>query len=210
MKSNTKASNYNIEVKFGDLIVTAEDGEVVVTITGHSDSVDYDGNEKSVSGYDVAITEGSKYTTSDFTFNGTAEAKGTEAGTYSMGLNADQFTNTNDNYTQVTFIVNDGTLTINPKSITPDGPDTPKEEKTGITVTKPSDSKYDGEEHKNKPTVEDTKTKATLKEGKDYELSYSEDVVNAGTVTITATAKDGSKKKASCKVRNTRQELKQQ
>ena len=187
LKENTKASNYNIEVKFGDLIVTAEDGEVVVTITGHSDSVEYDGNEKTVSGYDVAITEGSKYTTSDFTFNGTAGAKGTKAGTYPMGLNADQFTNTNDNYTQVTFIVNDGSLTISPKSITPDGPDTPDEKKTGITVTDPEGSKYDGEEHKNKPKVEDTKTKATLKEGKDYELSYSEDVVNAGTVTVTVT-----------------------
>ena len=185
LKSNTKASNYNIEVKFGDLKVTAQDGEVVVTITGHSDSVEYDGNEKSVSGYDVTITEGSKYTTDDFTFNGTAEAKGTEAGTYSMGLNADQFTNTNDNYTQVTFIVNDGTLTINPKSITPDGPDTPKEEKTGITVTDPENSIYDGNEHINGLTVTDSKLNTTLVEGTDYTLTYSGDLINVGTVTIT-------------------------
>ena len=185
LKSNTKASNYNIEVKFGDLIVTAEDGEVVVTITGHSDSVDYDGNEKSVSGYDVAITEGSKYTTDDFTFNGTAEAKGTEAGTYSMGLNADQFTNTNDNYTQVTFIVNDGTLTINPKSIVPDGPNTPEDEKTGITVTDPINSTYDGNEHINGLTVTDSKLNTTLVEGTDYTLTYSGDLINVGTVTIT-------------------------
>ena len=185
LKSNTKASNYNIEVKFGELKVTAQDGEVVVTITGHSDSVEYDGNEKSVSGYDVTITEGSKYTTSDFTFNGTAEAKGTEAGTYSMGLNADQFTNTNDNYTQVTFIVNDGTLTINPKSITPDGPDTPKEEKTGITVTDPENSIYDGNEHINGLTVTDSKLNTTLVENTDYSLTYSGDLINVGTVTIT-------------------------
>ena len=185
LKSNTKASNYNIEVKFGELKVTAQDGEVVVTITGRSDTVEYDGNEKSVSGYDVTITEGSKYTTDDFTFNGTAEAKGTEAGTYSMGLNADQFTNTNDNYTQVTFIVNDGTLTINPKSITPDGPDTPKEEKTGITVTDPENSIYDGNEHINGLTVTDSKLNTTLVEGTDYTLTYSGDLINVGTVTIT-------------------------
>ena len=185
LKSNTTATNYNIEVKFGELKVTAQDGEVVVTITGRSDSVEYDGNEKSVSGYDVSITEGSKYTTSDFTFNGTAEAKGTEAGTYSMGLNADQFTNTNDNYTQVTFIVNDGTLTINPKSITPDGPDTPKEEKTGITVTDPENSIYDGNEHINGLTVTDSKLNTTLVEGTDYTLTYSGDLINVGTVTIT-------------------------
>ena len=179
LKSNTKASNYNIEVKFGDLKVTAQDGEVVVTITGHSDSVEYDGNEKSVSGYDVTITEGSKYTTDDFTFNGNAEAKGTEAGTYSMGLNADQFTNTNDNYTQVTFIVNDGILTITPKSINPD------DEKTGITVTDPENSIYDGNEHINGLTVTDSKLNTTLVEGTDYTLTYSGDLINVGTVTIT-------------------------
>ena len=179
LKSNTKASNYNIEVKFGDLKVTAQDGEVVVTITGHSDSVEYDGNEKSVSGYDVAITEGSKYTTDDFTFNGTAEAKGTEAGTYLMGLNADQFTNTNTNYEKVTFIVNDGSLTITPKSINPD------DEKNGITVTDPENSIYDGNEHINGLTVTDSKLNTTLVEGTDYTLTYSGDLINVGTVTIT-------------------------
>ena len=179
LKSNTKASNYNIEVKFGDLKVTAQDGEVVVTITGHSDSVEYDGNEKSVSGYDVAITEGSKYTTDDFTFNGTAEAKGTEAGTYLMGLNADQFTNTNTNYEKVTFIVNDGSLTITPKSINPD------DEKNGITVTDPENSIYDGNEHINGLTVTDSKLNTTLAENTDYTLTYSGNLINVGTVTIT-------------------------
>ena len=179
LKSNTTATNYNIEVKFGELKVTAQDGEVVVTITGRSDTVEYDGNEKSVSGYDVSITEGSKYTTSDFTFNGTAEAKGTEAGTYHMNLAADQFTNTNDNYTQVTFIVNDGTLTITPKSINPD------DEKNGITVTDPENSIYDGNEHINGLTVTDSKLNTTLVENTDYTLTYSGDLINVGTVTIT-------------------------
>ena len=185
LKSNTKASNYNIEVKFGDLIVTTQDGEVVVTITGHSDSVEYDGNEKSVSGYDVSITEGSKYTTDDFTFNGTAEAKGTEAGTYPMGLSGNQFTNTNDNYEKVTFIVNDGSLTISPKSIVPDGPNTPEDEKTGITVTDPINSTYDGNEHINGLTVTDSKLNTTLVKDVDYTLTYSGDLINVGTVTIT-------------------------
>ena len=116
---------------------------------------------------------------------GYARAEGTAAGTYKMNLTAQQFSNTSASFDKVTFKVEDGALTINPKSITPDGPDTPDEKKTGITVTKPSDSKYDGEEHKNKPTVTDTKTNRTLVEGTDYELSYSEDVIDAGTVTVT-------------------------
>ena len=179
LKSNTKASNYNIKKVEGDLRVTAEDGEVVVTITGHSDTVDYDGNEKSVSGYDVTITEGSKYTTDDFTFNGTAEAKGTEAGTYPMNLVAEQFANTNANYEKVRFVVNDGSLTITPKSINPD------DEKTGITVTDPEDSIYDGNEHINGLTVADSKLNTTLVENTDYTLTYSGDLINVGTVTIT-------------------------
>ena len=189
LKSNTKASNYNIEVKFGDLIVTTQDGEVVVVITGHKQSFEYDGNEKSVKGYDVSITQGSTYEVSDFTFNGNDEVKGTEANTYPMGLSVEQFTNTNDNYTQVTFIVNDGSLTISPESITPDGPNTPDEKKTGITATDPEDSIYDGKAHVNALTVRDTKTGKNLVENKDYTLTYSDDVTNVGTVKVTVKGK---------------------
>ena len=185
LKSNTKASNYTIKVVYGDLTVTAEDGEVVVVITGHKKSFEYDGNEKSVKGYDVSITQGSKYAESDFTFNGNDEVKGTEANTYPMGLKASDFTNNNDNYNKVKFVVTDGLLTITPKSITPDGPNTPENKKTGITATDPADSIYDGKAHVNPLTVKDTKTNKDLVENKDYTLTYSDDVVNVGTVTVT-------------------------
>ena len=185
LKSNTKASNYSIEVKFGELKVTAEDGEVVVTITGHKETFKYDGNEKSVNGYDVSITQGSTYTTEDFTFNGNAEVKETAAGTYPMGLKVSDFTNNNANYSTVTFVVNDGSLTINPKSIVPDGPDTPDEKKTGIEVSNPSDSEYDGNPHVNPITVRDAKTNADLVENTDFTLTYSGDTTNVGTVAIT-------------------------
>ena len=185
LKSNTKASNYTIKVVYGDLTVTAEDGEVVVVITGHKKSFEYDGNEKSVKGYDVSITQGSKYAESDFTFNGNDEVKGTEANTYPMGLKVSDFTNNNDNYNKVKFVVTDGSLTITPKSITPDGPNTPEEKKTGITATDPVDSIYDGKAHVNPLTVKDTKTNKDLVENKDYTLTYSDDVVNVGTVKVT-------------------------
>ena len=185
LKSNTKASNYIIEVVYGDLTVTAEDGEVVVVITGHKKSFEYDGNEKSVKGYDVSITKGSTYEVSDFTFNGNDEVKGTEANSYPMGLKVSDFTNNNDNYNKVKFVVTDGSLTITPKSITPDGPNTPEEKKTGITATDPVDSIYTGKAHVNPLTVRDTKTNKDLVENKDYTLTYSDDVVNVGTVTVT-------------------------
>ena len=184
LKSNTKASNYTIEVAYGDLTVTAEDGEVVVVITGHKKSFEYDGTEKSVKGYDVSITQGSKYAESDFTFSGNDEVKGTEAGTYDMGLKLEDFTNNNENYGKVTFQVLDGQLKITPKSITPDGPNTPDEKKTGIEVTDPEGSIYDGLPHVNPLTVTDTKTGKELEENKDYTLTYVGDVVNVGTVKV--------------------------
>ena len=184
LNDDTKASNYNIEVKFGKLYITTQDGQVIVVITGHKKTYDYDGTEKTVSGYDVSITEGSTYAEADFTFNGNAEVKATEANTYPMGLKASDFTNNNTNYSSVTFVVNDGSLVINPKSIIPDGPNTPDEKKTGIEVTNPEDSIYDGLPHVNPLTVTDTKTGKELEENKDYTLTYSSDVINVGTVEI--------------------------
>ena len=184
LKSNTKAENYNITTHNGKLIVTAEASEVTVVITGRNGTFPYDGTEKSVKGYDVSITQGSTYTEADFTFNGNAEVKATEANTYPMGLKASDFTNNNTNYSSVMFVVNDGSLVINPKSIIPDGPDTPDEKKTGIEVTNPEDSIYDGLPHVNPLTVTDTKTKTDLEENKDYTLTYSSDVINVGTVEV--------------------------
>ena len=185
LNDDTKASNYNIEVKFGKLYITTQDGQVIVVITGHKKTYDYDGTEKTVSGYDVSITEGSTYAEADFTFNGNAEVKATAANTYPMGLKVSDFTNNNTNYSSVTFVVNDGSLVINPKSIIPDGPNTPDEKKTGIEVKDPEGSIYDGLPHVNPLTVTDTKTGAALVRDTDYTLTYSSDVINVGTVDVT-------------------------
>ena len=116
-----------------------------------------------------------------------AEAKGTNAGTYQMGLREDSFENKNANF-EVTFEVTDGWLKIDKKSIIPDGPNTPEEKKTGINVTAPKDTTYSGHEQKKEPVIVDTNTGKTLDKD-DYSLSYSDDVTNAGTVTITVTGK---------------------
>ena len=95
----------------GQLEITPVTNEVTVTITGHTGTRTYNGTEQQVIGYDVK-TSNPEYTANDFTFSGTAEAKGTNAGTYQMGLSADQFTNTNTNFTNVKFEVEDGWLKI--------------------------------------------------------------------------------------------------
>jgi len=92
--------------------------EIIVTIKGNTSTVTYDGTEKSVTGYTVESSD-NRYTENYFTFTGTATATGTDAGTYNMGLNAGQFTNTNTNFTNVTFVIStDGELKIEPRKVT--------------------------------------------------------------------------------------------
>lgn len=92
--------------------------EIIVEITGNSDSVVYDGTEHSVKDYTVKISD-PRYTEADFTFTGKAEASGINAGTYEMGLKAEQFKNTNARFTNVKFVIKaDGVLTITPKELT--------------------------------------------------------------------------------------------
>lgn len=126
-KDNTKATNYVVEKKLGDLTVNRRPmppvnppimDEIIVEITGNSDSVVYDGAEHSVKGYTVKISD-PRYTEKDFTFTGKAEASGVNAGTYEMGLKAEQFKNTNARFTNVKFVIKaDGVLTITPKELT--------------------------------------------------------------------------------------------
>ena len=186
LKDGTLASNYIITTEAGKLTVNPVTDEVTVTIKEHSAEHVYDGTEKTVTGYDVKSISNKHYTKDDFTFTGKAEVKGTNVGEYPMNVQASDFTNNSHNFTNVTFVIEDGLLKITPKSIVPDGPNTPDEKKTGIEVTKPDDTMYNGEEQKNKPTVEDTKTGVILVENVDYTLSYTA-AVNAGTVEVTIT-----------------------
>ena len=132
------------EAKDGLLTITPVGG-IVVTITGITDSRPYSGAEQFVTGYTVS-TSNPLYTEADFTFTGTATAKGTDAGTYMMGLTPAQFENTNPNFENVTFSVTDGALTITPMP---------------LTITAGSDSKaYNGT-----PLTNDTFTRTSLAAG---------------------------------------------
>ena len=93
---------------------------VVVTITGNTDTVTYNGQQQQVEGYTVTSISDPTYTVDMFNFIGQqAIAQGTNASEtpYPMGLNATLFQNTNNKY-NVRFVVNDGWLKINPKPVT--------------------------------------------------------------------------------------------
>ena len=110
-------ANYAITYEKGTLAVTPLTDKVTVTITGNKSTVTYNGAEQSVTGYKVESISNPLYTAADFAFSGTASVTGTDAGTYMMGLTAAQFRNQSANITNVEFIVTDGSLQINPRSV---------------------------------------------------------------------------------------------
>ena len=118
--------NYTVTYKAGMLTIKERPyrpnpsitDKITVEITGNSDSVVYDGTEHSVKDYTVKISD-SRYTEKDFTFSGKALASGINAGTYEMGLKADQFKNTNARFKNVEFVIKaDGVLTITQRPLT--------------------------------------------------------------------------------------------
>ena len=178
----TNANDYWVTIELGKLVVTASDSEVVTTITGHNETVEYNGSEQSVEGYDFE-TSNPLYEKDDFAFSGTAVAKGTDVGTYKMNLTSEQFSNTSKNFSKVAFAVADGTLTITPKSIVPD----PENPDNTMTVDLPADVVYNGQDQTWAPVVKDGER--TLQPGTDYTVEYSTaDRTNvAGKITVTIT-----------------------
>lgn len=145
-----------------------------ITLVANSGTRTYNGAEQSIEGFESTTMNG--YAVSGLT----AVTKGTNVGEY-INTVFDGTAKVEKDGVDVTDKVvvktRAGKLVITPKSINTQE----------ITVTKPADSKYDGNVHENKPVVKDTKTGATLVEGTDYTLSYKGDTTNAGTVTVTIT-----------------------
>ena len=145
------------------------------TVTTDSATKTYSGTALTAGGKVEGIVSGE---TVEFTTTGSQTEVGTSKNTYELVWKSAKATN----YTLAKESI--GKLTVKAKSIVPDDKDTPESDKTGITVSEPSDSKYDGNEHKEVLTVTDTKTGKELVAGTDYSVTYSSDLVNAGTVTI--------------------------
>ena len=146
------------------------------TVTTESAKKVYDGTALTAGGKIEGIVDGE---TVEFTTTGSRTVEGTSKNTYSLKWNGSAI---QTNYKLAKESIGD--LTVTPKSIIPDEPNTPDDKKTGITVSNPKDSKYDGQEHREVLTVKDTKTGKDLIANKDYTVVYSDDLVNAGTVTI--------------------------
>ena len=179
LNKGTKADNYTITKTEGKLKVTAATDEVVVTIKENAGTTKYDGTEKTVTGYTVTNISNKLYTEKDFTFNGTAEVKGTDAGTYDMALKPEDFTNTNANFAKVTFKIEDGQLVI---------------EKRKVTLTSASDEKvYDGTALTNGTVTVGGADGFADGEGATYDVTGSQTDVGESDNTFTYTLNKGTK-----------------
>ena len=173
LNKGTNANNYSIELVPGKLEVTPVTAEVIVTITGRTGEMPYDGKEHSVFGYDVTVSNTLYNPKKDMQFNGIDEdmtAKGIDAGTYPMELTAENFTNISDNFTNVTFVVTDGYVKINPRAVT--------------LTSETAGKTYDGTALE-KPVV--TVGGDGFVEGQVKEIKATGSVTNAGSVANTIT-----------------------
>ena len=124
----------------GQLVITPVTDKVVVTITEKSDTVKYDGNEHTVTGYKSMTADNELYDVKANVKETPTEAwtaKGTNVGEYPVGIESKDFKNTNANFSNVEFVVVDGKLEI-----------TPNTDKVTVTITEKSGTAtYDGKEH---------------------------------------------------------------
>lgn len=102
--------------------LTIKPVEVTVTIKGNTKTETYDGTEYTVTGYTIESISNDLYSADNVTLKdgAKAEAKGTNAGDYMMGLAKESFENKNTNF-NVTFVVEDGKLTIAKRDVTVTG-----------------------------------------------------------------------------------------
>ena len=184
LNEGTKADNYTITKTEGKLEVTPVTDEVIVTITGKTKTVTYDGKEHSIFGYDVTVSNALYNPKKDMQFNGIdadMTAKGTDAGTYPIGLTAEDFTNISDNFTNVEFVVTDGYVKINPRAVT--------------LTSETAGKTYDGTALE-KPVVTVTGEGFVAGEVTDIKATGSVTYVSEGEVTNTITYTEGEKFKA--------------
>ena len=103
--------------------LTITPAEITIHVTGHTNTVTYNGSEQRVEGYDLICEEGF-YERALVSFTGEAVAKGTAASEekYMMGL-AESLFGYSDTNVKAAFVIEDGWLKIDPAPDPGPGPD---------------------------------------------------------------------------------------
>ena len=164
-------ANYTVEWFPGTLAVTKR--PVTVDVKGRTETFTYDGNEKSVEGYEVATEDELYDISADTVFSGTAASSRTDAGTTAMGLVATDFTNNNDCF-EVTYAVTDGWVKVEPLDIAAAGDD--------FAIALGVNPKYNG-------TVQSIPVESVVCRGLPVTFTRTgENATHAGTYTLTVKA----------------------
>ena len=164
-------ANYTVEWFPGTLTVTKR--PVTVDVKGRTETFTYDGNEKSVEGYEVATEDELYDISADTVFSGTAAASRTDAGTTAMGLVSTDFTNNNDCF-EVTYAVTDGWVKVEPLDIAAAGDD--------FAIALGVNPKYNG-------TVQSIPVESVVCRGLPVTFTRTgENATHAGTYTLTVKA----------------------
>ena len=164
-------ANYTVEWFPGTLTVTKR--PVTVNVKGRTETFTYDGNEKSVEGYEVATEDELYDISADTVFSGTAASSRTDAGTTAMGLVATDFTNNNDCF-EVTYAVTDGWVKVEPLDIAAAGDD--------FAIALGVNPKYNG-------TVQSIPVESVVCRGLPVTFTRTgENATHAGTYTLTVKA----------------------
>lgn len=111
--NNPNFDNVTFNVTDGYVKINPK-GSVTVTVKGNKGTFTYDGSAKTVSNYDITASDPDYNIAANVNFSGNANVSRTDAGTSPMGLAVSQFSNTNSNYNNVVFVVEDGSITIEP------------------------------------------------------------------------------------------------
>ena len=192
LNDGTGADNYTISTSLGTLTVENRDAKYEVKLTANSDTITYDGSDKTVSGYTIDGNAGegtgtstvTSFTASNgktYTVSGmSAEVSGKNAGEYAVNVTGTPVvkdSNSNDVTDQFTVSVESGKLKINKRSVT----------LTSATASKA----YDG-----KPLTDDTVTVSgdgwASGEGADYNVTGSQTLPGESSNAFTYTFKDGT------------------
>ena len=102
--------------KDGLFTINPDATEIIVSVKGHSKSLEFNGQKQSVSGFEMTSSN-KDYSLEFVSYTGDSLAAGTDAQTYVMGLSINDFKNTSVNYSNVVFDVVDGSLSVTPKPV---------------------------------------------------------------------------------------------
>ena len=185
LNEGTLDDNYAVSVTFGTLTVSAREAKYTVTLTGNSEEYQYDGAEKTVTGYTIDGASGETFTAENdrvYTIEGmSAMTSGTDAGTYAVnvtGTPAIKDSDGNDVTNEFAVSVEAGALTI---------------AKRNVTLTSATDSKtYDGAALTN-DTVTVGGDGWASGEGAEYSVTGSRTLPGTADNAFTYTLNDGTK-----------------